>query len=109
MIITSRILTPFVVFKTTKIIIFSPGQEAQPPLFQELQGAKMSVSEGCQQAHSQNSAKIVVVQSVLVVYKSNDKIFKWKEDLCRFLKDITFAIQFPHKYSKKKLNVDFVS
>ena len=50
----------------------------------------MSVSEGCQQAHSQNSAKIViVVQSVLVVYKSNDKIFKWEEDLCRFLKDIT--------------------
>ena len=71
----------------------------------------MSVSEGCQQAHSQNSAKIVtvVVQSVLVVYKSNDKIFKWKEDLCRFLKDTTFAIQFPKKYSKKRVNVDFVS
>ena len=61
----------------------------------------MSVSEGCQQAHSQNSAKIVVVQSVLVVYKSNDKIFKWKEDLCRFLKDTTFAIQFP-KYIPKR-------
>ena len=86
-------------------------QEEQPLLFQELQGAKMSVSEGCQQAHSQNSAKIVtvVVQSVLVVYKSNDKIFKWKEDLCRFLKDTTFAIQFPKKYSKKRVNVDFVS
>ena len=84
-------------------------QEEQPLLFQELQGAKMSVSEGCQQAHSQNSAKIVVVQSVLVVYRSNDKIFEWKEDLCRFLKDITFAIQFPQKYSKKRLNVDFVS
>ena len=84
-------------------------QEEQPLLFQELQGAKMSVSEGCQQAHSQNSAKIVVVQSVLVVYRSNDKIFKWKEDLCRFLKDVTFAIQFPQKYSKKRLNVDFVS
>ena len=83
-------------------------QEERPLLFQELQGAKMSVSEGCQQAHSQNSAKIViVVQSVLVVYKSNDKIFKWKEDLCRFLKDITFAIQFPQTFSKKRLNVDF--
>ena len=68
----------------------------------------MSVSEGCQQAHSQNSAKTVVVQSVLAVYKSNDKIFKWKGDLCRFLKDITFAIQFPQKYSKKRLNVDVV-
>ena len=78
-------------------------QEEQPLLFQELQGAKMSVSEGCQQAHSQNSAKIVVVQSVLVVYNSNDKICKWKEDLCRFLKDITFAIQFPQKYSKRGL------
>ena len=84
-------------------------QEEEPLLFQELQGAKMSVSEGCQQAHSQNSVKIVVVQSVLVVYKSNDKIFKWKEDLCRFLKDTTFAIQFPKKYSKKRVNVDFVS
>ena len=83
-------------------------QEEQPLLFQELQGAKMSVSEGCQQAHSQNSAKIVVVQSVLVVYKSNDKIFKWKDDLCRFLKDIAFTIQFPQKYYKKRLNVDFV-
>ena len=62
-------------------------QEEQPLLFQELQGAKMSASEGCQQAHSQNSAKTVVVQSVLVVYKSNDKIFKSKEDFCRFLKD----------------------
>ena len=69
----------------------------------------MSVSEGCQQAHSQNSAKIIVAQSVLVVYKSNDKIFKWKDNLCRFLKDITFTIQFPQKYYKKRLNVDFVS
>ena len=84
-------------------------QEEQPLLFQELQGAKTSVSEGCQQVHSQNSAKIVVVQSVLVVYKSNDKIFKWKEDLCRFLKDTTFAIQFLKNYSKKRVNVDFVS
>ena len=78
-------------------------QEEQPLLFQELQGAKTSVSEGCQQVHSQNSAKIVVVQSVLVVYKSNDKVFNWKEDLCRFLKDITFAIQFPQNIPKRGL------
>ena len=63
-------------------------QEEQPLLFQELQGAKMSVSEGCQQAHSQNSAKIVVVQSVLVVYRSNDKIFKCKEDFWNWRLDL---------------------